>query len=164
MKFKWLIRFEDLSMEAQMKLWMFLSKKETPVTSGCEFWPPLTWGYNQFGIYWIGEDNWSTHLIYIFELSFFPICKIGRASRLRLDFHVENKWKMGKKTVLSLALWTVKLLSYYNLCDIAEKDFWICGDLPLMGFYQNLIVMSYWKLCYHKGFFKLEIWYLRRKK
>jgi hypothetical protein len=59
----------------------------------------------------------------------FTICYIGRTSSLRLAFHVENKQKMGKKTVLLLAPWTVKLLSYYNLCDIAEKAFWICGDL-----------------------------------
>lgn len=25
-----------------MKLWIFLSKKETPVITGCEFWSPLT--------------------------------------------------------------------------------------------------------------------------
>lgn len=78
-------------MEAQMKLWMFLSKKETPVTSGCEFWSPLTRDITS--LEYIELEKITEALISFIYLSsvFFPICKIVRASRLRLDFHVENK-------------------------------------------------------------------------
>jgi len=42
MKFRRLIHIQEISMGALRKLGMFLSKKETPVTSGCEFWSQLT--------------------------------------------------------------------------------------------------------------------------
>lgn len=88
-----------------MKLWIFLSKKETPVITGCEFWSPLT-QEDITSLEYIESEKITEALISFIYLSsaFFPICKIGSASRLRLVFHVENKRKMGKKTVLSLAL------------------------------------------------------------